>query len=333
MNLSEFGKKPDFNPLRGSKSKFVFETRQPQASAPDVGRVVVRTHFCMCIACRPCRDGPGQGGDFTMPCLLKNNAAFRNIVGTTTQHRMERTSEVQGNTRELGSFFEAHNDAIVQSEDRGALERFAGTLKIGHIVAVVVANEMWETEEYTDDDFWLAIVMSEPRTLDSNRRCAGNLLWKGDLAFDCKWLHKIGSTVVGDEGKAFTFKVKGGKIMLDVAMVLQLPPLSEASAAAGKFYNIGKIALKSGTPFTLRAEQVNHILDCMDAKRAVQLDGDGASPSRPHPHSHSAPASISTSIEDNGDPGLAKRILLRGDGGGGSESDSDSDSENESEAK
>ena len=148
---------------------------------------------------------------------------------------------------------------------------------------------------------------------------------EGDLAFDCKWLHKIGSTGVGDEGKAFTFKVKGGKIMLDVAMVLQLPPLSEASAAAGEYYNIGKIARTSGTTFTLRAEQVNHILDCMDAKRAVQLDGDGASPSRPHPHSHSAPASTST--EDDGDPGLAKRILLRGDGSGGSESDSDSESE------
>ena len=84
MDPSEFGKKPDFNPLRGSKSKFVFETRQPQASAPNVGRVVVRTRFCMCTTCRPSRDGPGQGGDFMMPCSLKDNAAFRNIVGTTT---------------------------------------------------------------------------------------------------------------------------------------------------------------------------------------------------------------------------------------------------------
>ena len=96
---------------------------------------------------------------------------------------MERTSEVQGNTRELRSFFEAHNDAIVQSEDRGALERFAGTLKIGHIVAVVVANEMWETEEYTDDDFWLAIVMSEPRTLDSKPAVRWELAVEGGPGF------------------------------------------------------------------------------------------------------------------------------------------------------
>lgn len=260
LDHEHFGEKPDFVPLRGSKSKFMFQTRAPSSINADAGRVDVRTKLCMCSPCRPC----SSGSDF-VNCELRADPYFRKVVGTTRMHTMHRRNQVAHDRRTRAKSLKALDIAPGVGEDPDALKEFADTFMVGEVVAVAVSEVHKEEGEFTHDDFWLAVVEGMPQKMQKDERFAAMWLGKGRLAFDCQWLEKV-QTNLDDQGEveSITFKVtKDGKRKLDVGTVLQLPPVDADSQYT--FNVIGVMRThQPGDKFELDSQQLNHIINSME---------------------------------------------------------------------
>lgn len=263
MDPAHFPKKPDFEPLRGSKSLSMFESVDPGAFALAAS-VKCRTRLCMCPPCRP-KEGGSTYGD----CEVKNDGNFGKVVGISRRYEMKRKRDLPQYKRATRSQQPEEDDAMDEDLDR--LAQFAATFEVGEVVAMNIDDT--EKDEYIENDFWLAVVESKPQQLAESCRFKGTLLEKGRWVFDLRWLYFATADEEVDGGPcgARHYEIKDDEVHRhDVGAVYQLPPPPDAEGEHPFLY-IGSMTderrVRGGT-FTLDGRMVEHIT-------VVMNDGEG----------------------------------------------------------
>ena len=247
-----FPKKPDFKPLRGSKGVAMYRS-VPVSDGRS--RVMYRRRQCACTAClfRKTAD------DST--CPVWQDPKFKHMVGRTRISDLPRRKSQGGQTTiQLRS--------KVREEEEG-LKDFADTFDLNKVVAVNVADD--DRDTYGEGNFWLAVVTELPKKVASTTRHSGSLVEEGSWGVRCLWLHLVSTTISDEDKEERHYRVAGhDEVLLDVRMVLQLPPADDSD---DKFYDLGKLQDHS-KKFTLSADQTDHIQACLREVESALRDTD-----------------------------------------------------------
>ena len=274
-NSERFPKKPDFTPLAGSKGTAMYQ------SVPVFGtgsRVRYRRRQCACSTCLP-RDG-SMSTMAEAVCPVFKDSKFKHMVGRTriaNMHRKAHTGTSVHLRSSSASATAGPGAATLPDEDATSLERFAQTFIENEVVAVNVADD--DKDMFGEGGFWLAVVTELPKQLEHDMRHRGTVLEKGSWVVRCLWLHLVGTSLCEVEGtddgvdEERRYQVAGNdEVMLDLRMVLQLPP---AADEGGDLYEIGTLPSRAvGAQFTLSPKQTAYISTCLSEILTAHRDTD-----------------------------------------------------------
>lgn len=198
------------------------------------------------------------------------------MVGYAKRHAMIRKKAEAEFKRQTRSTQEKEKAKAAETEggDLEHLATFAKTFIVGEVVAVAVQAD--EQLDFSNADFYLAVVEETPVKLKKAKRFQGNLLEAGRWVFTGRWLEFVQEDE--DIGARQYKIVTGDLVKHDVGVVLRMPHQDDPD---NHFFEVGSMDAprKVGSTFELAAEKVQYILQCIaqDAAREAAESGAAAS--------------------------------------------------------
>ena len=199
--------------------------------------------------------------------MRQPESKFKDMVGVARRHSMIREKDQAEFKRQTRSNDgkEKAKAAETEGEDLEHIETFAGTFKIGEVVAVAVQAD--EQLDFSNTDFYLAVVEEKPVKLKKAKRFQGNLLEAGRWVFTGRWLEFVRED---EETGARHYKIISDDLVQhDVGVVLRMPDKDYPETS---FFEVGSMEDEPwnvGSTFELDAESVQYILECI-AKDAAR---------------------------------------------------------------
>ena len=258
--------KPDFKTLSGSKSMFIFQTADPHTDLARSPTIHHRRRLCLCVRCRPTLVENSSQSKLGSCEVRQPESKFKDMVGWANRHLMIRVKDQAKFKRQTRSNLEKEKEkaAETEGEDLEHIETFAGTFKIGEVVAVAVQAD--EQLDFSNTDFYLAVVEEKPVKLKKAKRFQGNLLEAGRWVFTGRWLEFVREDE--NTGVRHYQIMSGDLVQHDVGVVLRMPDKDDP---VNSFFFVGSMNArrKVGSTFKLAAESVQYILECI-AKDAAR---------------------------------------------------------------
>ena len=198
--------------------------------------------------------------------MRQPESKFKGMVGVALRHSMIRVKDQAESERQTRSNVEKHKAkaAETEGEDLEHIATFAGTFEIGEVVAVAVQAD--EQLDFSNTDFYLAVVEEKPVKLKKAKRFQGNLLEAGRWVFTGRWLEFVREDEI--TGARHYQIMSGDLVQHDVGVVLRMP---DKTNPVDSFFEVGSMNArrKVGSTFKLAAGSVQYILECI-AKDAAR---------------------------------------------------------------
>jgi len=164
--------------------------------------------------------------------------------------------------------------AETEGEDLKHIATFAKTFEVAEVVAVAIQPD--EQLDFSNTDFYLAVVEEKPVKLEKAKRFQGNLLEAGRWVFTGRWLEFARED---EDTGARHCKIKSGDLFQnDVGVVLRMADKKDPVNSVFEVRSMDA-PRKVGSTFELAAESVQYVLDCIakDAARKAAESGAAAS--------------------------------------------------------
>ena len=190
--------------------------------------------------------------------MRQPESKFKDMVGGAGRHLMIRVKDQAKFKMQTRSNLEKEKGkaAETEGEDLEHIETFAKTFAVDEVVAVAVQAD--EQLDFSNTDFYLAVVEEKPVKLEKAKRFQGNLLEAGRWVFTRRWLEFVREDE--NTGVRHYQIMSGDLVQHDVGVVLRMPDKDDP---VNGFFEVGSMDArrKVGSTFELAAERVEYILE------------------------------------------------------------------------